>query len=29
MSQPRIFAVENQLAKVVKPQGGKTVAEHV
>lgn len=29
MSQPRIFAVENQLAKVVKTQGGKTVAEHV
>jgi hypothetical protein len=30
MSAPaRIFKVENQLAKVVKTQGGKTVDEHV
>lgn len=29
MSSARIFAVENQLAKVVKAPGGKTVAEHV
>ena len=29
MSNARIFAVENQLAKVVKRPGGKTVEEHV
>lgn len=29
MSSARIFAVENQLAKVVKKPGGKTVDEHV
>jgi len=29
MSKARIFAVENQLAKVVKKPGGKTVDEHV
>lgn len=28
-SSARIFAVENQLAKVVKTPGGKTAAEHV
>lgn len=29
MSTAKIFTVDNQLAKVVKPTGGKTVAEHV
>jgi len=29
MSSARIFAVENQLAKVVKKPGGRTVDEHV
>jgi len=29
MSKARIFAVENQLAKVVAKPGGRTVAEHV
>ena len=29
MSKARIFAVENQLAKVVDKPGGRTVAEHV
>lgn len=29
MSTAKVFTVENQLAKVVKTQGGKTIQEHV
>lgn len=29
MSTAKIFTVENQLAKVVRPTGGKTMSEHV
>lgn len=29
MSTAKIFTVENQLAKVVRPSGGKTMSEHV